>query len=282
MATSAPLEHRTQVFCILGDERAFQAKSPEMFTTVLQRAGMKGVYVPFMVEPANLGKAVQSLRVLNIAGANVTVPYKEAVIPYLDILSEGANIIGAINTIVRDGERLKGYNTNAIGFMDAMEEAGFDAAGKTALIFGTGGAARAVAFIFNWLRTERILVVGRSLEKARLLTEKLGGVPLPLEGLEQAEVETDILVNATAVSSTEESPELAALVEGLTVRQCRLLVDMNYGRRQNFWQEKAESLDIRFIDGLRPLAYQARRSFSLWTKIQVPVREFLDAIEGGG
>lgn len=280
MATTAQFENRMRVFCILSDERVFQTRSPQIFSTVMERAGMNAVYVPLMVSAGDLGRAVQSLRVLNIAGANVTAPYKEAVIPHLDILSEGANIIGAINTIVRDGDRLKGYNTNAIGFMDALEEAGFDAAGKTALIFGTGGAARAVAFIFNWLRAERILVAGRNLQKARSLTDKLGGVPLPLDGLEGAEIRTDIVVNATAVSSAEESPELATLVQGLDIRDCALLMDLNYGRLKNFWQELAAKLEVPFVDGLRPLAYQARRSFALWTKIQVPVREFLDAIRG--
>jgi shikimate dehydrogenase len=75
----------------------------------------------FKVSPNDVGQALQSLRILNIAGANVTVPYKETVIPHMDILSEGANIIGAINTIVRNGAELKGYNTNAIGFMDALD-----------------------------------------------------------------------------------------------------------------------------------------------------------------
>ena len=74
----------------------------------------------------------------------------------MDILSEGANIIGAVNTIVRNGDTLKGYNTNAIGIMDALTESGFEAEGKSALIFGTGGAAMAAAFIFNWLRTGTI------------------------------------------------------------------------------------------------------------------------------
>jgi shikimate dehydrogenase len=281
MAAMAQFENRMKVFCILSDERVFQTRSPQIFSTVMRRAGMNAVYVPFMVSPGDLGRAVQSLRVLNIAGANVTVPYKQAVIPHLDILSEGANIIGAINTVVRDGDRLKGYNTNAIGFMDALEEAGFDAAGKTALIFGTGGAARAVAFIFNWLRAERTLVVGRDLQKARILTDKLGGVPLPLDGLEGAEIRTDIVVNATAVSSAGESPQLAQLVQSLKIRGCSLLVDMNYGRLQNFWRELAAGLGVPFVDGLRPLAYQARRSFALWTRIQVPVREFLNAVQGG-
>ena len=67
---------------------------PAMSTTVMQRQGIKGMYVPFKVQPEEIGKALQSLRILNIAGTNVTVPYKERVIPYLDILSEGANVIG--------------------------------------------------------------------------------------------------------------------------------------------------------------------------------------------
>ena len=146
-----------KVFCILGDKRTFRSKSPIMFNTVLKRIGMNGIYVPFSVEPEQIGKAVQSLKVLNIAGANVTVPYKESIIPHMDILSEGANIIGAINTIVFDGDTIKGYNTNAIGFMDALNEINFDVAGKSALVFGTGGAAKAVVFILNWLRATGVL-----------------------------------------------------------------------------------------------------------------------------
>ena len=94
--------------------------------------GIKGAYVPFRVAPGDVGQALQSLRILNIAGANVTVPYKETVVPHMDILSEGANIIGAINTIVRNGTELKGYNTNAIGFMDALLGADYEVEGRTA------------------------------------------------------------------------------------------------------------------------------------------------------
>ena len=82
-----------RVYCILGDERAYRLKSSLMFSNVLKQQGIKGSYVPFKVAPDQIGQALQSLKVLNIAGANITLPYKEAVIPYLDILSEGANII---------------------------------------------------------------------------------------------------------------------------------------------------------------------------------------------
>ena len=150
-----------KVFCILSDERVYSSKSPVMFSRVLQRVGIQAAYVPFKVNPKNLGLALQSLKVLNISGANVTVPFKEKVIPHLDVLSEGANIIGAINTIVCNGDSLKGYNTNAIGFMDALNDADFEVAGKSALVFGTGGAAKAVVFMLNWLRAATIRVAGR-------------------------------------------------------------------------------------------------------------------------
>jgi len=267
-----------KVFCILSDERAFRSKSPDMFSAVLNRVGIKGTYVPFMVEPDQLGQAVQSLRVLNIAGANVTVPYKERVIPHLDGLSEGATIIGAVNTIVRSGKVLKGYNTNAIGFMDALSDADFEVPGKSTLVFGTGGAARAVVFILNWLRAESILVVGRRDENARGIANRIGGEPTALSSLRERSIPVNIVVNATSVSSPDESPELAALVAGLDVPGCELVFDLNYGRSQNFWQDMAQARGIRFMDGLSTLAYQARRTFALWTGVQIEPEEFLNTV----
>ena len=161
-----------KVYCIISDERAVQLKSPSLFSRVLKRQGIKGTYVPFVVKPRHLGEAVNAIRILHLAGANITVPYKEAVLPMMDVLSEGAKIIGAVNTIVRDGDRLKGYNTNAIGIMEALEEAGFEVDGKTALVFGTGGVARAVVFILNWLRASTVYVTGRRMEKIRSLTNR--------------------------------------------------------------------------------------------------------------
>ena len=162
-----------KVYCILSDERVYSSRSPVMFSRVLQRVGIQAVYVPFKVEAQNIGLALQSLRILNIAGANVTVPYKEKVIPHLDVLSEGANIIGAINTIVCNGNSLKGYNTNAIGFMDALNSAGFEVAGKSAVVFGTGGAAKAVVFMLNWLRAANVRVAGRDPQKTAAIADRL-------------------------------------------------------------------------------------------------------------
>jgi shikimate dehydrogenase len=268
-----------KVFCILSDERAFRLKSPEMFSMVMKRLGIKASYVPFAVKPEDIGQAIQSLQILNIAGANITAPYKEKVIPFLDVLSEGANIIGAVNTIVCDGDILKGYNTNAIGFMDALSEVNFDVEGKTALVFGTGGAAKSVVFILNWLRTDSIIVAGRRKEKAQEIVDRFSGDAMPIYDLPNRSFPANIVVNATPISSIDQSPEMAAVVEKLEIPECELVLDLNYGHTKNFWQDMAKTRGIRFVDGISTLAFQARRTFALWTGAQVPPEEFLKAIE---
>lgn len=268
-----------KTFCILGDERAFRSKAPAIFSTVMKRLGIRGAYVPFKVDPGQIAAALHCLRVLNIDGANIAVPYKEAVIPHLDILSEGANIVGAINTIVRNGDSLKGYNTNAIGFMDALEEIGFDVTDKKAVVFGNGGVAKAVIFILNWLRAGSVRIVGRNAAVTRNIIERIGGESVPLQSISEQPVSADIIINATSVSSPDEAPEMASLVKSLAVRDCSLVVDLNYGRRENFWQAMAEARNIQFMDGLSTLAHQSRRCFSLWTRIDVEASEFKQALE---
>ena len=268
-----------QVFCILCDERVMRSKSPVIFSAMLKRIGLKSAYVPFKVDVDKIGQALESIKVLNIAGANITIPFKEKVIPHLDVLSEGANIIGAINTIVCNGDMLKGYNTNAIGFMDALGDAGFDVEGKSALIFGTGGAAKAIAFVLNWLRTTAIFVTGRNQEKTRQIVQRFGGEAIPLYDLPDRTLDVNIVVNATSVSSPDESPEMASLLEKVQIKGCELLVDLNYDRSENFWQDMALRNGARFMDGLPALAYQSRRTLALWTGIQVAPEEFLKVLD---
>lgn len=277
----ATYEYQTKVFCLISNQRVFRSRSPAMFTAVLGRTGIKGAYVPFMVEDGNLGKALDALRVLNIAGANIDAPFKEKVLPFLDVLSEGANIIGSVNTIVCKGGQLKGYNTNAIGIMDALNEVKFDVSGKKALVVGTGGAARAVVFILNWLRAESIVVAGRDNEKTCRLADHFGSTPQPLNALADNPVSVDLVVNATSVSSRNESGMLPGLLDRLKINGCQLVFDLNYGSRNNIWQSMAEKNDIRFIDGLSALTYQARRTFLLWTGREVPQEEFSKALEQG-
>lgn len=273
-------EFQTKVFCIISDQRVFRSKSPEIFGEVFRRTGTRGAYVPFMIDADNLGKVMESLRVLNIAGANITAPFKERVLPHLDVLSEGANIIGAVNTIVCKPGLLKGYNTNAIGIMDALNEIGFDVVGKRALVVGSGGAARAVLFILNWLRAESVILAGRNQTAVNRLAEVFSCTPRSLDDIGEFAVDVDIVVNATSVSGRDEAGVLSETIDRLSPVACKLVFDLNYAQRKNIWQALADRCDARFMDGTRTLAYQARRTYLLWTGQEVPASEFLKTLTG--
>ncbi len=268
-----------KVFAIMSDDQAFRSRAPVMFSRVMKRIGIRGVYVPFKVNPGNIGQAMEAMRCLNIDGANIGNPFKESVLPHLDILSEGANIIQAVNTVVRTDATLKGYNTNAIGFMDTLEKAGFDTAGKNALIFGAEGAAKAVVFILNWLRCERVQIAGRYKRNIDSLLATLEAEAVKFKRLTTEPCAANIIINASSASSFDEAPEFAAAIERLNIKQCELVVDLNYGHKDNFWKKLAQSKGIPFIDGLTPLAHTARRTLLLWTKIDVEAGEFIRALE---
>lgn len=268
-----------KVFSLISDGQAFRSRAPVMFERVMKRIGIQGVYVPFKIDPGKIGQAMEAIRTLNIDGSNIGNPFKESILPHLDILSEGANIIKAVNTVVRTGSTLKGYNTNAIGFMDTLEKAKFDAAGKTALIFGAEGAAKAVVFILNWLRCERVDIAGRYKKNVENLLSTLDANMVSLKALSTTPCKANIIINASSASTPDEAPGFASTIELLDIRECELVVDLNYGHTNNFWEKLARLKGIPFVDGLTPLAHMARRTLLLWTKIDVEPGEFIRALE---
>ncbi len=272
--TKAPVK----AFCILGDERVFHVKSAAMFTVVMRNAYLKGAYVPYQVAPHQLGEAMKALNVLNLAGANVASPYKEAAIPWMDELSEAAQIIGSINTIIVNQDQRKGYNTNAIGITHALKAVDFKPADKPAVVVGTGGAARAIVFVLNWFKARPIYVVGRNLTKIHRMTEKLGGEAVDLKELDRVIKEARIIVNATTVSNAEESSDLASQVRGLAADQCELVFDLNYNKPDNFWLKLAQKHEAQFMDGIMALAHQGSQTLALWTGTTIDPKEFLMAL----
>jgi shikimate dehydrogenase len=133
--------------------------------------------------------------------------------------------------------------------------------------------------MLKWLQAGPIYVAGRDAAKTAALVQAIGGTALTLADVTAAPLlAADLVVNATAVSSPEEAPEMQRLVQGLQVAGCHLLVDLNYGRRQNFWRAWARSAGARFMDGVPVLVHQARRSFALWTGVEVNPEVFLRAL----
>ncbi len=265
---------------VFGDQRVRHSLSPAMHNAVLAQQGLKGCYLPFAVEPARLPQATEGIRALGLAGVNVTVPHKQAVVPCLDALKGEAERLGAVNTIVNQEGVLVGHNTDVAGFGNALAQAGFQAAGRRALVLGAGGAARAVVLALTRAGAARVWVAGRTLPKVQALADDLQAAAAELKQGAELVAEVHLLVNATSVSSAAESASLAALAAGLTTGgACSLVVDLNYGRPDNLWQGWARRQGARFMDGLAMLAHQARLSFELWTGIKPPLAQFLAGLD---
>ncbi|GAH38520.1 unnamed protein product, partial [marine sediment metagenome] len=205
----------TRVCGVIGDPIE-HTMSPVMHNAVFRELGMDYLYVAFRVKKEELGEAIRGMRALSIRGLNVTIPHKVEVIPFLDELSPLAERIGAVNTIVNDEGVLKGYNTDATGFLQALLERDVEPKGKNVVILGAGGASRGISFILAE-RGANLVILNRTWDKARECVSRISQVfEKKVEALELSEKnlvgvlgDADILVNATSVGMSPNINETA-------------------------------------------------------------------------
>lgn len=261
---------RTRVVGILGDPVA-HSRSPAMHNAAFAALGLDWIYVPFPVAAAEVGAAVAAVRALGLAGVNVTVPHKEAVLAHLDAVTPLARRVGAVNTIVlRDG-RLHGDNTDVYGFAQMVRAMRIRLRGRHAIVIGAGGSARAVVAALADLGA-RLTLVNRTPARARALARRFRDVPItvrPLAGL----VDERLLADAALVVNTT-SAELAGdgfppLACHATPAPCRF-VDLLYGRDTAFLAA-ARQAKRPAADGSEMLLYQGARAFTLWTRRRAPL-----------
>jgi shikimate dehydrogenase len=247
--------------------------SPTIQNAALRALGLGYEYRPMPVPPGDLEKKVEELRDLSVAGFNVTIPHKVAILPLLDELDETASAVGAVNTVVNRGGRLRGYNTDSPASTRALREAYGELAGCRVVVLGAGGAARAVASGLA-PHTEWISVLARDEAKAESLARDVRGrTGAEIRGGDLGEAEkiissADILVNATPVGMSPNvgvSPvEAGALHPGL------LVFDLVYNPERTRLLRDAESAGARTIGGLAMLVYQGAEAFRLWTGREAP------------
>lgn len=264
---------------IISDERAMKSKSPQMFTHVFNELGVEGEYGRFPLEPDDVVKFVGELRSNGYNGANVTVPYKQTVIPALDEIADDAAEVGAVNTIVCcDDGKLRGYNTDVGGFINAINRAGCDLNGKSVVLGGTGGAARAIIVALKRGGAKKITLAGLFPDETAELAKLVGADTAMITEIFDGRLEADVVVNATSVSMPSEAPEMDEIVKRCELIGCEQIYDINYGRAENFWKDLAARSGARFNTGLTMLASQARLSWKYWTGREDKLELFLDGL----
>ncbi len=258
----------TRVAAVLGLPVA-HSLSPVIHNAAFAALDMDWTYVALPVEPGMVPAAVTGLRALGIVGANVTMPHKEAVADVMDELTDDAARLRAVNTIEMRGGVLVGHNTDAPGFARFLEhDAGFDPAGRTALLFGAGGAARACALALARAGLTRIVVALREPARARALADALDGYPTVVDVVafdDAAEVEADLVVNGTPLGAHGETIALPR------VGPDALVVDLLYRPASTPLQQAARATGAKAFGGLGLLLHQAALSFELWTGRPAPL-----------
>ena len=256
--------------------------SPLMHNAAFKYANLDCVYVPFHVKKDNLEAAIRGARSLSITGLNVTIPHKTEVIKYLDILDDPAELIRAVNTI-KFGERIKGYNTDGMGAVRAIEEID-RVKDKKVVIIGAGGASRAISFQILLSGAGKLTIANRTPEKAFILKENLienlnadVGITGLGEDLKGEIQDADILINTTPIGMYPDIHQ-KPLVTSEMMHEGLIVNDIIYNPLETGLLKEARKAGARTISGIKMLIYQGIESFKIWTGVEPPVKVFEGAL----
>ncbi len=279
----------TQPVGLLGYPVA-HSRSPRIHNTAFRAQGLNYVYLALPVAPADVAVAVAGLKTLGFAGANVTVPHKQAVLPLMDALSPQADAVGAVNTVVcrrHDGAvTLFGDNTDVAGFLAPLHPFAGDLHGASMLVFGAGGAARAVAYaLLSAVRPARLTVAARTPAKAERLARDLAPFDatgaLRVVALAEAAAAVRaarLLVNATPLGMHPHSegtpwPHAEDFSEG------QVVYDLVYEPEQTRLLRQASARGARTLGGLEMLILQAAAAYAQWTGREMPLEVVRAALQ---
>ena len=259
--------------------------SPFIHNRAFEATNTNGVYLAWEVEGTDLAETVANIRRYQMFGINLSMPYKEQVIPYLDQLSEETRLIGAVNTVVNREGTLIGYNTDGKGLFKSLPS--FKISGKRMVLLGAGGAAKAILTqaILDGVSQVSVFVRSASMRKTQPYLEKLQhetGFRVDLFALEDAQElqenirKAELLVNATSVGmdgASQPIPTSIVLPEKL------LVADVIYQPFETPFLKWARSQGNHAVNGLGMLLYQAAEAFQLWTGKEMPTDQIWELLK---
>ena len=259
--------------------------SPFIHNSAFEATNTNGVYLAWEIDATELAETVANIRRYKMYGINLSMPYKEQVIPYLDQLSEEACLIGAVNTVVNREGTLIGYNTDGKGFFKSLPS--FKISRKRLVLLGAGGAAKAILAqaILDGVSQISVFVRSSSMGKTRPYLEKIQnatGFRVDLFALEDVQdlqdsiTQADLLVNATSVGmdgSSQPIPTSIVLPEKLMV------ADVIYQPFETPFLKWARNQGNQSFNGLGMLLYQAAEAFELWTGKEMPTNQIWELLK---
>jgi shikimate dehydrogenase len=266
---------KTRLAGLIGDPVA-HTLSPAMHNAAFKELGLDAVYVPFPCPCSGVKRLLQTLTDLGALGANVTIPHKQLALACVDECSPEAERIGAVNTVVFQGTKRVGHNTDGLGFLTSLKAAGIKLKGQRAVLLGAGGAGRAVAVSLLQAGVAQLTLSEPQAKARRALLanlKKLGytqvlGVEPGTATLHQASLAAQLVVNASPLGLKPNDP-LPLPTDWIPQGQC--VMDLVYGHGPTAFMQSARRRQARIVPGWHMLLYQGVESFRLWTGQKAPV-----------
>jgi len=272
------------IYGILGYP-AKHSLSPLMHNAAFKALNIDAEYRIFEINRNELDDFFANIFTRNIQGFNITVPYKEEALKYLDYIHPDARIIGAVNTVKVSGHKLDGFNTDGEGFIKSLQEdLGFSPKGSKIAVLGAGGSSKAITVALSGLKPRKIAIYNRDLEKARHLVFRLADNFQETEfklaaKIEELDIEeSDLLVNATSVGM---NPADKPLIDPKYLRKGLLIYDLVYNPSRTMLIEAALVKGCRVANGLGMLLYQGMSSLQIWTGRKAPESVMREALKEG-
>lgn len=268
----------TQLLALIGWP-VEHSRSPAIHSAAIEALGVDATYLALPVRPEDLGAAIRGIRAIGARGVNVTIPHKRTVIDHLDSIDSDARTIGAVNTIVRDGDRLVGTNTDALGLVRALRDAGCDPTGVNALVVGTGGAARAAVVGLAAAGASHVTIAARRLDRAEALASELR-VPAPVRAVDLAAVpaeKVDLLVQATSATMGADAEAFSRALPIDALPDHATVIDLVYEPLETTVLRDARARGLRAVDGLGMLVHQAALALEQWLGVSAPIDVMRDA-----
>jgi shikimate dehydrogenase len=266
---------KTQVCGVIGDPIA-HTLSPAMHNAAFKHLKLDAIFLAFRVKAVDLENAMRGVRGLGIRGLNVTMPHKTAVIRYLDEADSTVKFLASANTILNDGGKLSGFNTDGVGALQALRKNGANPNGKKVLLLGAGGAAKAIAYALAQ-EAEALCILNRVPEKAavladtlnRMFSKKILGGALSSSTVQRSLQDADILVNATSVGMHPQVNQSLVAPQWLKPALC--VMDIVYNPVETKLAKDAKAAGAKVISGVEMLLYQGAASFEIWTGCKAPI-----------
>jgi shikimate dehydrogenase len=259
--------------------------SPIFQQAGLDHLGIDATYEKWEVTPEGVGDFVNGLRAPGTLGINITVPHKQAVIPFLDEVDEWATAAGAVNTIVNHDGRLSGHNTDGPGFLRALlVETGYDPKGTRALVLGAGGAARGILLALARGGVDSMVIANRTLKRAETLAKlasdngvRSEAISLSGDALTEAASGADLIVNCTTMGMSHGPDEHGSPISAAQIPATAIVNDVVYTPLITPFLKEAAAAGATALGGLHMLVYQGVLSFQMWTGVDAPVDVMLAA-----